>query len=226
MQEPITRRQSLQQPPPTRYRLPTTDDQHRPIYDDVVTDSRMPSSTRRYQQQQPRNVIQVTHHSSIPARQSRIQPTAFQRTGTHWLVYAGGAILLMLLGWTVLTAVSQWWQSTTDTWKYGNPPTYQTDMVVGGDSAAHPTHFLVENLHGSIFVIELHAGNPNKVSVLVGPVAIGSSDEQTPATLQFRDVNGDGKPDLILCVGASRYAYINTGNGDYRLPKPGEAVNL
>jgi len=43
--------------------------------------------------------------------------------------------------------------------------------------------------------------------------------------LSFRDVNGDGKPDMILSIGGNIYVMINDGAG-FRSPKPGEHINV
>src|SRR6266702_6708870 len=77
------------------------------------------------------------------------------RSRFHWLVFVGMAVCTMLVGWILLTMLSQWWQVTTDDWHYGRPRTYQTDQAVGhGDSAAHPSHFIALNIRSHIEIIE------------------------------------------------------------------------
>jgi hypothetical protein len=53
----------------------------------------------------------------------------------------------------------------------------------------------------------------------------GPGQDLTPVTLEFKDVNGDGKPDMIVKVQASRFVFINS-KGGFRPLHPGEAVHL
>ena len=43
-------------------------------------------------------------------------------------------------------------------------------------------------------------------------------------TLSFKDVNGDGKPDMIISVASTHIAYMNENN-QFRPLKPGEHVS-
>ena len=98
------------------------------------------------------------------------------------------------------------------------------DAVVGhDDSPAHPSHFLALNLNRHILVIELPAGDPSKARIYSGPVLLGQGQELTPVTLSFQDVNGDGKPDLLVWVGDTHVVFLNDGGG-FRPARPGEAV--
>jgi hypothetical protein len=44
-------------------------------------------------------------------------------------------------------------------------------------------------------------------------------------TLEFKDVNGDGKTDMIIEAGNSRFVYIND-HGTFRPQRAGEQVSL
>ena len=44
-------------------------------------------------------------------------------------------------------------------------------------------------------------------------------------TLHFKDVNGDGKPDMIVSVQDSTIIFLNE-NGQFRPVRSGEHVNL
>ncbi len=144
----------------------------------------------------------------------------------HWLFYLGLVLLTMTLAWWALNAVSNWWQITVNDWQYGRPRTYQTDAVVGhNDSAQNPSHFIALNLNGHIQVIEIPGGDPTKAKIYIGPVLNGAGRDLTPVTLEFKDVNGDGKPDMIIKVQDSRFVFIND-SGTFRPLRPGEIVHF
>ena len=146
------------------------------------------------------------------------------RPRLHWLVFVGLALLTMLLGWVLLTMLANWWQVTQDDWHYGRPRTYQVDMVVGhADSAADPSHFIALNLHSHIEIIEFPGGDPSKAKVYVGPTLIGPGQDLTVVTLSFKDVNNDGKLDMIINVQGSHFVFINE-NGQFRPARPNENV--
>lgn len=144
----------------------------------------------------------------------------------HWLVFVGGAMLIMVLGWVVLSMFANWWQVTQDDWHYGRPRTYQVDAVVGhNDSPSNPSHFIALNLNSHIEVIEFPGGDATKAKVYIGPTLIGPGQNLAPATLTFRDVNGDGKVDMIVNVGGSHFVFIND-NGSFRPARPTDNVQL
>jgi len=143
----------------------------------------------------------------------------------HWLGYAGLALVVMLLGWIVLSALTSWWTVTQDDLHYGRPRTFQTDAVVGhNDSAASPSHFIALNLNRHIQVIEFPGGDSTKAKVYVGPILVGPGQDLSAVTLTFKDVNGDGKPDLIINVQDSHFVFIND-NGQFRTLHLGENIN-
>jgi hypothetical protein len=199
----------------------------------------------------PRAVVRVQYYySAIPPRASRThtqdeRPPASQpkpeprtmrpqpapepgrmheRSGPrlHWLVYVGGAMLLMLLGWMALSEFAAWWQTTQDNWHYGYPRTFQTDAVVGhADSAAHPSHFIALNLHGQVEVIEFPGGDAAQAKIYLGPDLIGPEQDLTPVTLSFKETSESGKPEMIVTVGTAHYIYHNTGTA-FVPPKPNQ----
>ncbi len=143
----------------------------------------------------------------------------------HWLVMVAIAMFTMLAGWVLLTLFSNWWQVTQDDWHYGRPRTYQTDVVVGHhDSATTPSHFLALNLNSHVEVIEFPGGDASKAKIYIGPTLIGPGQDLAVVTLTFKDVNGDGKPDMIVDVENSHFIFIND-NGQFRPARPGEQVN-
>jgi hypothetical protein len=144
--------------------------------------------------------LSANHHQERPRRRP------------HWMVRLGLALSLVFLSWLLLTEAATWTQHALDTLHYGYPRTYQTDAVVGhGDSPTHPSHFIALNLDGHLEVIELAGGNPAHAHIYVGPTLTGTEAAQVPVTIAFQDVNGDGKPDLLLLFNGIQVVYLNTG---------------
>ncbi len=143
----------------------------------------------------------------------------------HGLGYAGLALIVMLLGWIVLSVLTSWWTVAQDDLHYGRPRTFQTDAVVGHeDSATSPSHFIALNLNRHIQVVEFPGGDSMKAKVYVGPILVGPGQDLSAVTLTFKDVNGDGKADLIMNVQDSHFVFIND-NGQFRTLHPGENIN-
>ncbi len=216
------------------------------LYDERLYAPRAPSSVRRYQPAQtvtslPRPVrthIQVTRHAipqrataQRPARQqppSLARPSPRQQSALrlHWLTWVGVGMVVMLCGWVLITLLAAWWHGEQDDLHYGRPRTFQIDAVVGHhDSPAHPSHFIAQHLGTHYYVIELAGGDPANVRVIAPMTDIGPGEDLTPITLQFQDVNHDGRPDMIIKVGATRMVFINA-HGTFRPAKPGEAAGV
>jgi hypothetical protein len=84
-----------------------------------------------------------------------------------------------------------------------------------------PSHFVAMNLHGHIEVIELAGSDPSSTRIYNGPQLYGPNADLTPVTLQFVDVNGDHKPDMIMTVNGSHMVLINA-QGKFRPLLPSE----
>ena len=116
-------------------------------------------------------------------------------------------LLVMMFG-----AFSSWWHTYQDDLRYGRPRTFQMDAVVGhGDSPQHKTHFIFLNLNRHVQIIEIDGGDPAHTHIYVGPILFGDNQDLTPITGEIRDVNGDGKPDLILHIQDQQLVYLNNG---------------
>lgn len=136
-----------------------------------------------------------------------------------------GMSMMALLALT-LSAVGSWWQVHQDDVTYGRPRTFQVDAVVGhNDSAANPSHFLFLNLNRHVVIIEMPGGDPAHARIYNGPTLFGDGQNLTPVTAEFRDVNGDGKPDMIVHIQDQTLVYINDGT-QFRPMSPGEQVHL
>jgi hypothetical protein len=190
--------------------------------------SSVPARSTATQAQLP--VVQSSRRRAVDTDDVQIRhDTPVQHEGPrfHWLFYAGVVMLVMIAGWVALSYLSNWSQVTWDDLHYGRPRTYQTDQVVGhNDSRANPSHFIALNLNRHVEVIEFPGGDPAKAKVyVVGPTLIGPGQDLTPVTLTFKDVNGDGKPDMIVNIQDTRLVFINE-NGAFRPLHSGENVQL
>ena len=175
--------------------------------------------------------------TSLPPERRPVRPSAPEASAAahsaprrrwrwHPLFFVGLGLCIMVMGYLLFGAVSAWWQGTVDGWHYGYPRTYQTDAVVGHhDSPANPSHFIAINLHSHVEVIEFPGGDVTHARVYLEPTLIGTGEDLAPVTLSFKDVNGDGKPDMIVSVGGTIVVFIND-SGQFRPLKPGEQVTL
>jgi hypothetical protein len=142
------------------------------------------------------------------------------------LLFLGVLILVMLVGWTLLTVLISWWGGVQDDWHYGRPRVERVTAVVGhGDSSAHPSLFFAINDGGQAQVIECPAGDCSHAKVYVPPLLIAGDQGLTPVTLTFKDVNGDGLPDLLIHVGEQTSVYLND-HGAFRPPTDKDHLHL
>lgn len=166
-----------------------------------------------------------TQRELVPLQSSKQRSPFLPRK--HPLLYMGLGMLGTLgLAALLLGPVGSWWQDMNDTRLYGYPRTYQTDAVVGhNDSVSHPSHFIALNLHDQIIVIEFPGDDLSKGRDFLISTTIGPNADLYPVTLTFTDVNGDGKPDMIIQVERQHIVYIND-HGTFRPARPGEVLNL
>src|SRR5712692_10656797 len=157
--------------------------------------TRSPTGARRWVDTKGNQVIQrgnqrfVIHDELPPKRR------------VHWVLILWIGMLSMLAFYLLWNWGTTWWTDHQLYATYGFPRTYQTDQVVGhADSTDHPSHFIALNLNGHIEVIEFPGGDGSHARIYIGPQLFGDNAILTPVTLSFKDVNGDGKPDLLLHV--------------------------
>ena len=148
-----------------------------------------------------------------------------QRFHFSWLWFLGIGMIVMLLLWVGGSLLVNWWQNYQDDVKYGRPRTYQTDARVGHNDVYTPSHFLALNVNRQVEVIEFPGGDATQAKVYIGPTLLGQASDLDIVTLSFKDVNGDGKPDMILSVANAKYVFIND-NGVFRPVHSNEHVNL
>jgi len=204
--------------------------------DDALYARRAPSSVRRYATTfptsvQPRVAIRVTRHQGPPPVQRASRQTAAdpqtaparrkERLRLHWLASVGLGMLATLMLAGILFPLWHWWQGEQDSLHYGYPRTVQADQDVrhGGVS-----HFLAENLHGHIFIIEMQPEDLTRTKIYQGPTIFGQQPDLQPVTLTFEDVNGDGYPDLLITVNQQRCIFINDHTA-FRPATPADKIN-
>jgi len=195
--------------------------------------SRSPSSARRYKQPVQRDTLDdpmvlkgaiIQHRRSSLAAQagnsvaSKAVSAPLKRVRRHYrrfpLIAVGlGMLVMALLVFGSATFIT-WWQIHQDDMQYGRPRTFQLDAVVGhADSPANPTHFIFLNLNRHVEIIEIPGGDASHAYIYQGPVLFGSGQDLTPITGELRDVNGDGKPDIIVHIQDQQLILMNNGNG-------------
>lgn len=127
----------------------------------------------------------------------------------HWLLWVGLFMLILLTGYVLFTTLSAWWQLQQVQWQYGMPRTFQTNAAVG--HGLGQSHFIVLNLGGQVDIIECPAQDCTKAVIYPGPRLLGPGAALMPVTLSFADVNGDGKPDMLVHIAGQTLVWLNTG---------------
>ncbi len=211
--------------------------------------TRMPTSARRWTTTDPsRQVIKRPSYDvqlhrgyklpkAIPPRSSRQQTQQAASHSTsdgqvsahprrvHWTLILGIGMAVMLALWVLGSLVLTWWHVKQDDLIYGRPRTFQTDSVVGHNDASTPSHFIAINLHRQIEVIECPGGDCAKAVIYIGPQLIGADQDLDPVTLEFKDVSGKGKPDMLIHVRDQTFVFLNDA-GKFRLVRPEDHIAL
>ena len=177
---------------------------------------------------QPRRSI-VSPKTSSGMLSNAVAPSSIQRwrhSRRFPLIAVIVGMLVMAAFVVALSAIGSWWQVHQEDVTYGRPRTFQIDAVVGhNDSPSNPSHFIFINLNRHVVIIELPGGDSTHARIYNGPTLFGDGQDLTPVTAEFRDVNGDGKPDMIVHIQDQRLVFINDGT-QFRPLQPGEHVIL
>ncbi len=210
-----------------------------PIHHDVEDaedfyQTRMPSSARRYQHcappiqhdtlDDPALLAPITQRRRAASPKKRTSTTqevleepitnaqALPRQQRFPLVAVLVGMVIMILLFMTLSALGTWWQGYQDDLHFGRPRTSHLDAVVGhNDSLANPTHFVFLNLHGHVDIIEIPGGDASHMRVYTGPVLYSNNADLVPVTGETRDVNHDGKIDLIVHIQNQQIIFLNDG---------------
>ncbi len=130
-----------------------------------------------------------------------------------YALLALGAVLALTI-WISGAWVTTWWTDTQNDWTYTQAfRTFSINKAVGHnhDSAAHPSHFIVQNDNRHIIIIELPANDWSKAVIYSAPTLIGDGQEKTPATISFQANPQTGRLDMVLHVEDQTYIFTNNG---------------
>lgn len=180
--------------------------------DDSYYTTRPHTSTRRYATKQGSvNVVEHYHEKPLRAHRPQLPPPRYSEEDEHIpyqsqrrmhpLLWLGIFGILLVLGWFGLNFVTVWYQGVQNDWTYGKDRHFEINAVVGhGDSQTNPSHFTAENNNGQIIVIELPGNNVSKAKIYQIETVPGNTGNP-PVKLSFQDMNGDGKPDMLVQIG-------------------------
>jgi hypothetical protein len=132
-----------------------------------------------------------------------------------WFLFG---LFLMLFGFVVWNAVViPAWTNYQDQLHYGDAriTLLLADVGHGGESM-----FIAFDSNGQVIVIELPGGSIDHARLYRTGEIVGDNADHRIITLSTQDVNGDGKPDLIIHVEgmSSSMVMYNTGNGFSWIP--------
>jgi hypothetical protein len=221
--------------PRTRASDPVFTDDYELEEEKAYYQTRLPTSSRRYQQipdvsTKQGRVNVVEHYHEQPLRAHRQQPPPRRRyidendhipskplRRFHPLVWVGVFLMLLILGWTALNFVADWYQGVQNDWTYGKQRHFEINAVVGhSDAQTNPSHFIAENNNGQIIVIELPGNIVSKAKIYQIETIPGNVGNP-PVKLSFQDMNGDGRLDMLVQIGdgsATLYVTLfNNGTG-------------
>lgn len=193
---------------PVRRVRPAQEQQYMPYEteDDIAIDTRRVSSRNfspEYQDRQyerPRRRRKAYREFRLPV----------------WMVVGSGMILMGAIIWAGFNII-EWGVNKYNDIHYGNPRTYQVGAVVGhNDSPANPSHFIAQNINKRAVVVEMKGGDATKSVSYIAPYDL--PDASVPVEVRFKDVDGDGKPDMIMRLmmpTEQDVVFLNTGK-DFR----------
>lgn len=171
------------------------------------------------EQQQPyATTRRVTYTHDLPPQQQRPttqppvkkQPKQSQQSG--WLTPLGcGAVIVLgvVCFWTFIVIPTS--QHISDQWNYGNAHVSEADATINGRSE----RFIAFDDNGHITIIEIPDNHPEKSRIYQAAQLVGDSGMSRIVTVAFRDMNHDGKVDLVVSVeGEAGYIVLfQTSNG-------------
>jgi hypothetical protein len=213
--------------------------------DDEYYVTRPHSSVRRYNQPVQRDTlddVEISKGAFVQQRRTHANPHPTSGKLSHevapswrhgWRQDKRFPVIAIIVGMLLMAALflmintlGSWWQVHQDDVTYGRPRTYQVDAVVGhNDSVTNPSHFIFLNLNRHVVIIELPGGDTAHSRIYNGPTLFGNNQDLTPVTAEFKDVNGDGKLDMIVHIQNQVLVFINDGT-QFVPQQPGQQVHL
>lgn len=143
----------------------------------------------------------------------------------HWSVFAGGGMLFLLMLWFVLSLIVMLW--TNDVY---NPAHYGPSHgdVARANIAGKALYVQGVNTDGQTYVIIIPTDHPSQSRILIGPQA-----KDRLVDIQVKDVNSDGKVDIVenlvapvqlmrLEPDVQSYTFYGDGKGNFKSQTGGE----
>ena len=161
----------------------------------------------QYPQQRPSQAKTRTY----PQQQPHYRKRSGWRRPLLVLLFLGFCVIaiLFLAAQTVV-----WFKGVQDDQTYTKDfRTYSADAAIFQGDTQTPSHFIIQNIHGAIVLYVLpHMDvlHPQSYIVVHGAT---TEDERIPATLSFKDENGDHLLDIVVTVGQNEFVLYNTGSG-------------
>lgn len=135
-------------------------------------------------------------------------------------------ILAMLAMTTLHNAGLAWGKRKLDDLRYGRPRTVMLAEPLGLEAdGGLPSAVIATNLDGQIALILLPAGDRAKAVSLPGPYLFGADGGDEVPQLSLDDLNGDGRPDLLLTVRGEQVVYLHRDD-TFSLLTPAERAAL
>jgi len=125
-------------------------------------------------------------------------------------LFAVGMVLTLALWWMGATLLVPWGIGIMDQWDYGTARLSQLDANVGHGGISH---FIAQYDNGQVIVIEFRGGDPTKARTF-SQLVLGTDQTLRVVTLEVRDINNDGKPDLLIHVEGMSIGFILYNTGD------------
>jgi hypothetical protein len=169
-----------------------------------------PRASRKIQTEREAPVVSS---SKSPTQKKRL-PSPRRQQNLYWVVPVGLTVIGMLLLTLAIQLIWNWGISVYDNLCYGMPRTMQVDAFVGQETGKTPSHFIAENMHGRVVIIEMPGGDVQHVRVIVGPQIAGPNADQVPVVVSFVDRHKDHRPDMLVRFGAMEVWYANE-NGTF-----------
>ncbi len=136
-----------------------------------------------------------------------------------------GAVVL-LAAYLLVSTAAAFVGTKLDDMTYTTTRTTNLDTYVGhNETPGNPTHFTAQNIRGQIAIIEYPGGDPSKAMVITGPYLFGADEDKAPVNVSVADINGDGKPDLIVTAKGAQTVYVNDGS-KFRPMNPDERAAI
>lgn len=171
------------------------------------------SRYRTVEQQEQPIPRRASYTQDVPVTQQLItQPPVQQVRQTHWGTPLGcGAVIVLsgILIWTYMVLPT--YQHLVDHWTYGASLVSEADTTINGQAE----RFIAFDDKGRITLIEIPDNHPEKSRIYQAAQMVGDTTNNRIVTVAFRDMNHDGKIDLIVSVeGESGYIVLfQTANG-------------